>query len=183
MSKEIWKDISGYEGMYQVSNFGNVKSLTREIMNRGVKQQIKERLLRQNNKGGYLFVVLSKEGKTKSFAVHRLVAEEFIQNPENKPQVSHLDENPLNNNVLNLAWATAEENCNYGKRNERVFKAGVVKPSKVSMYSKDGHFIKRFDSLCEAGRYIGKGKHHSAISACARGKRKTAYGFIWKYIN
>lgn len=67
MSKEIWKDISGYEGMYQVSNFGNVKSLTREIMNRGVKQQIKERLLRQTNKGGYLFVVLSKEGKTKKF--------------------------------------------------------------------------------------------------------------------
>lgn len=183
MNKEIWKDISGYEEMYQVSNLGNVKSLTREITNRNAKQQIKERLLKQNDKGGYLFVVLSKGGKIKSFAVHRLVAEAFIPNPENKLQVSHLDENPLNNNALNLAWATAKENCNYGKRNERVFKAGVVRPSKVSMYSKDGVFIKKFNSLCEAGLYIGKGKNHSAISACARGKRKTAYGFIWKYIN
>lgn len=179
MSKEIWKDVIGYEGSYQVSNLGRVKSVSREIFNRGVRQKIKERILKPCNKGGYLFVTLSQFGKPKTFAVHRLVAITFLPNPENKPQVNHLDENPLNNRLTNLAWATASENCNYGNRNKRVFKIGVVKPRSVSMYSIEGELLHSFSSIAEASIFLGKSP--SCISACAGGKRKKAHGYIWKY--
>lgn len=177
-NKEVWIDISGYEGMYQVSNLGNVRSVSRKIINRGCVQQIKGRVLKQGNRGGYLYVILSKNGKIKSFSIHQLVAKHFIPNPQNKPQVNHLDENPLNNNYSNLAWVTSKENNNYGNRNKRVFEAGIVKPKRVSMYSKDGQLLRSFSSIKEASAFIGKG--HSGIAACARGERKTAYGFIWK---
>lgn len=120
---EIWKDIAGYEGLYQVSNLGSVKSIDRKVFG-------KEHLFVQFKKGkikkahlsgkGYLKVVLYKENKPKRCYVHRLVAETFLNNPNNLPQVNHKDENKLNNNVSNLEWCTNKYNCNYGTKNERM---------------------------------------------------------------
>ena len=109
--KEIWKDIKGYEGLYQVSNLGRVKRVTTG------------RVLKQfPNKQGYLLVSLCKTGKQKSFAIHRLVAQAFILKPENKPEVNHIDEDKTNNMVSNLEWCTRVENNNYGTRTERISK-------------------------------------------------------------
>lgn len=101
------KDIKGYEGLYKVDNFGNVYSLPRKTTKGGkLKQQI--------NKRNYCRVVLCKNNIAKAFSVHRLVAQAFIPNPQNFPQVNHKDENPRNNCVSNLEWCTAKYNCNYG---------------------------------------------------------------------
>ena len=109
-----WKDIPGYEGLYQVSNLGEIKSLN--YRNTGKEKIIKPR----KNKGGYLRVVLCKNGKQKDFLVHRLVAVAFIPNHNNYNQVNHKDENPSNNNVNNLEWCTSKYNSNYGNRNKKL---------------------------------------------------------------
>lgn len=111
MKDEIWKPIKGYEGLYEVSNLGNVKSLDRIRVYYNAK--LKGKLLKQNEtKKGYLCVRLYNNGISKSFPVHRLVALTFIENIENKDQVDHIDGNCKNNTVNNLRWATAKENCN-----------------------------------------------------------------------
>ena len=110
--QEEWKPIKGFEGLYSVSNFGNVKALERVVENNGGLQHKHERILKPNyngaNRGG---VVLCKNGKTYPRAVHRLVAEAFIPNPDGKPVVDHIDTNVRNNHVDNLRWATVRENC------------------------------------------------------------------------
>lgn len=110
---EIWKPIAGFENEYAVSNLGRVKSLERMVVHRNRTQPKHERILK-NYKGrqGYYSVVLCKDNKTYPRLVHRLVAEAFIPNPENKPCVDHIDTNPLNNYVDNLRWVTQKENCN-----------------------------------------------------------------------
>jgi hypothetical protein len=110
--KRIWKDIEGFEGRYQVSNFGEVKTLERlEECNGGIRRR-HERLLKQNfSNNKHCMVVLCKDGKTYPKLVHRLVALTFIPNPENKPVVDHIDTNPHNNRVDNLRWVTTQENC------------------------------------------------------------------------
>ena len=100
MSMEIWKDIPGYEGLYQVSNLGRVKSLCR-----------KSGEMTQHIKKGYCVVYLYKNKMTRTLSVHRLVASAFIPNPDNKPQIDHIDRNRTNNDTSNLRWATASENC------------------------------------------------------------------------
>lgn len=116
MVDEEWKDIKGFEGLYQVSNKGRVKSLDRYAYNHGKLQFRPERILKQNiQKAGRnkrCAVVLCKDGKTRSLRVHRIVAEAFIPNPENKPFIDHIDTDSTNNCVENLQWATAKENSN-----------------------------------------------------------------------
>ena len=160
---EIWRDIEGYEGLYQVSNKGRVKSL----------KCGKERILRPGIDGyGYCFIILYNDSVRKTFKLHRLVAQAFIPNLYNKPQVNHLDENKKNNCVDNLEWATAKENINYGTRNERASR-------KILQYSKSGEFIREWQGALEVERVLGIDNSH--INACCRGKRKSAGGFIWKY--
>lgn len=104
--KEIWKDIKGYEGLYQISNFGRVKSLKRMMKNRKCEEIIKKPSITNKR---YYKLPLCKYGKNKYFFIHRLVAQAFIPNFENKPTVDHIDRNKLNNNVSNLRWATYKE--------------------------------------------------------------------------
>ena len=168
---EIWKDIEGYEGLYQVSNCGRVRSLW--LGKEKVLQPVK-------HKNGYLFVSL---GRKKIISIHRLVAEAFIPNPDNLPQVNHRDENKENNNVDNLEWCDAKYNNNYGTHNKRVSDTQINdqnKSKKVIQFSKTGEFIREWPSTNECGR---NGFNQGHVAACCRGntKLKTYKGYIWKY--
>ena len=180
MNKEIWKDITGYEGLYQVSNMGRVKSLERTFINKiGRERYVKECILKPViNRDGYLLVTLCAGGKRKNLMVHRLVCEAFYDNPDNKPQVNHVNEDKTDNRVENLEWATAEENLNHGTHNERMAKS-LSKP--VGQYTRDGELIKVWQSATEAKR--GGGFNLSNISEVANGKRKSHKGFIWRYVS
>ena len=173
---EIWKDIEGYEGLYQVSNQGRVKSLERKVDNGHCIRTVPERILKPNKtKKGYQLVNLWKEGKIKRMSVHRLVAKAFLPNPENLPQVNHKDENPSNNHVDNLEWCDARYNINYGSRTERM----IEKQSKpVQQFTIDGSFVREWLSTNEAGR---NGFHQGNICDCCNGNRKQHKGFLWQY--
>ena len=150
------KDIKGYEGLYAITSCGKVWSYRS-------KKFLK--LLHRGN--GYLSVNLYKDGKMVSYSIHRLVAEAYIPNPENKPQVGHLDENPSHNWINNLEWCFAKENCNYGTHNKKLGKAVYcVELNKI------------FDTASEAARELNICNH---ISECCAGKRKTAGGYHWEY--
>lgn len=174
---EIWKDIKGYEGFYQSSTFGRARSLdTYRKSRNGTVRFCKGRILKlKTNNQGYLQVNLYKNGKVKTFRVHRLVAEAFLPNPDNLPEVNHKDENKLNNCVSNLEWCTSSYNNNYGTRIEKVSK----KQSKpVLQYTLDGKFVREWKSTAECGR---NGYNHGAVAACCRGELKKYKDFIWKY--
>lgn len=182
---ELWKDIPEYEGYYQVSNLGRVRSLDRnfDVINKfGFKQHIgqKGRILSlQKCSSGYAKVILSKDGKHKNVMVHRLVAQVFLPNPDQLPEVNHKDECIENNCVDNLEWCTSKYNANYGTRNERCYPKSQLKP--VNQYQKDGTFIRKWNSLSEAHRELGIDM--SQISAVCKHKKEyvTAGGFKWEY--
>ena len=164
--KEIWKDIKDYEGHYQVSNCGRVKSI----------KFGKERILKpKKDKYGYLHVNLYKNNIKKTYKVHRLVAEAFIDNTDNLTEVNHRDENKLNNNVDNLEWCNSKYNINFGTRNERVAEK-LSKP--VLQYTLDGEFVREWKSTIECGR---NGFNKRNVWMCCQGKRQTHKGYIWKY--
>lgn len=170
---EIFKDIEGYENLYQVSNYGNVKSLERYDR---LGHLIKEKMLNKRNIKGYLRVCLSKNGKYKLYSVHRLVAQAFLPNPDNLPCVNHKDENPLNNNEDNLEWCTVKYNTNYGTSISRRAKSHS-KP--INQYDLNGNFIRKWDSATYVEKELGF--YHNHITACCKGKLNQAYGYIWKY--
>ena len=180
--KEIWKDIKDYEGLYQVSNFGRVKSMN-------YNHSGKEKILKPGTyKSGYLYVVLYKNNKQKHFSIHRLVAEAFLEIPEDIKQyigtvylqVNHKDENKQNNNVENLEFCDIKYNSNFGTRNERIAAKNtngkLSKP--VLQYDLEGNFIKEWRSTRECER---NGFSHGAVAACCQGKLKKYKGFIFKY--
>ena len=169
---EIFKDIKGYEN-YQVSNLGNVKSL-------GNDKTRKEKILKPNKlKNNYLQVVLCKEGKRKYHLIHRLVAEAFIPNHNNLPQLNHLDEDKTNNTISNLEWCTAKYNNNYGTRNKRVAESNINNPkrSKQVLCLETGVV---YPSTHQVERQLGFAQGY--ISNACNGKLKTAYGFHWQYV-
>lgn len=112
--KEIWKDVIGYEGYYQVSNLGRIRSIDREVVDKnGVKRSIHGKIMRHTfNSDGYPAIPLCRNGVYKRLKIHRLVALAFIPNPDNLPEVSHLDETRTNNRVDNLVWSSHKDNCN-----------------------------------------------------------------------
>lgn len=156
-----WKDIEGYEGLYQVSEYGDVMSIGYG----------KKRLLKAyKSSNDYLCVALHQNGTRKQCLVHRLVATAFCERAEGFNIVNHLDENKLNNHYSNLEWCSYEYNNNYGTRNDRIKKQ--VKCIELDMV---------YDSVAEAAEYTGA--YTSNISACCRGRYKTAGGYHWEYVD
>ena len=165
MKKEYWKPVVGYEGLYEVSNWGRVKSL----------KFGKERILKQSIRHGYYIVCLSKNGIVKSYYVHRLVAEVFLPNPNNYKEVNHKDENKTNNVVTNLEWCDRLYNVRYGTGIERRSK---TQSKTVLQYDLNGNLIKEWKSVAECGI---NGYNYGNVAACCRGELKTYKGFIWRY--
>ena len=165
--KEIWKDIKGYENLYQISNLGRVRN-----------NKSKKILKICTNKYGYMVCCLHNK-KQQIKKVHRLVAEAFIPNPQKLPQVNHKDENKTNNNVNNLEWCSNKYNCNYGTRGERIGKKLSMVLKKKIVQKQDNKIIKIWDSAKEAEEQT-KIKR-SDICRCCKGIRKKAGGYSWEY--
>lgn len=184
MSIEIWKDLKGYENIYQVSNLGRVKSLSRYVYNGKGYYLKKEKICCQRqNKKGYLMVDLVKHGNniSRPFLVHRLVAIAFIENIHSKPQINHIDGNKQNNNVENLEW------CDNSQNQKHAYKLGLNKRSEnagrekrpVCLYNSNMDLIKEFNSIAETTRWLNCAS--SNVRLCCENKRKTVNGYIAKY--
>ena len=164
---EEWKDIKGYEGLYQVSNLGRVKSF----------QDGSERILKRGtHRYCYMMIVLCKHGKVKNFRIHPLVAEAFITNPEHKPQVNHIDEDKTNNAASNLEWVTAKENVNHGTRNQRSSKKQGMKIKAIDIATGEWN---EYHSQGECARQLGIKQPN--INMCLKGKLKHVGGYIFEY--
>jgi hypothetical protein len=179
--KELWKDIEGYEGLYQVSNMGRVKALAKKTKTWTGTKSWPERILKPIiQHSGYAHVGLWRQQKCKQSRVHRLVAAAFCMNddPVHKTQVNHLNENKLDNRASNLCWATPQENTCYGTGIARRI---YGRERAVECYSSDG-VVERFRSQAEANAWCGIARNDGHIAACCKGRQKTAYGYRWRYI-
>lgn len=179
--EEIWKDVVGYEGYYQVSNLGNVRSIDRYVKGNGLtaeKQLKKGKMLKQFLKQGAWSVTLRKEGTYKFRYTYRLVAEAFIPNPNNLPLINHIDEDRTNPRVDNLEWCDYSYNITYNEASKR---AGKSRNKKVIQYDKEMNEIARYDSVGDAAKAVGA--HQQNISQSCSGKQGPCRGFIWKYAN
>lgn len=169
LAGEEFRDVVGYDGLYQVSNIGRILSCVDKPYNKIMYPQIYDR--------GYVKILLTKNGKHKLESVHRLVALAFIHNPENKPCVNHIDENPSNNNLQNLNWMTNKENSNWGTGKLR---AAIAQGKPVEQIDiKTGEVVNTFWAIFEAGRQTGI--NISTISEVCLGKCKTVGGYYWKF--
>lgn len=191
--KEEWKDIKGFEGRYQISNFGRIKSLERTFVysasnQTGVEFESQkycpEKTIKPYARSGYLHIQLKKHSRSYNFSIHRLVAEHFIPNPENLPFVNHIDENKQNNRVDNLEWCTAKHNANHGTRNKRIAEKLKNNPMfyiPVLCYDLKNNFVGRYESAVAAGKELNVSP--SEVTACCRMYygRVSAGGYKWKY--
>lgn len=193
---EIWKDIPEWKGVYQASSFGRIKSLQRVVVCRnGINMSVSEKIMQPClNTHGYYIVLFKNKGRKKTSTVHRLIAETFIQNTENKRTVNHKNGIKIDNRLENLEWATMKENnihayeiglkkipngkdCHwlYGKTG----KNSLVSKSIIQM-DLNGKIIKKYDSLIDAVRDIGL-RDSSGITKCAQGKLKSSGGYKWRF--
>lgn len=176
---EEWRDVQGYECLYQVSNLGRVKSLDRMVDNGKGKRFAKGTILaykKAGSDGQYDSVSLCRDGKIKYCTVHRLVANAFIPNNENLPEVNHKDENTHNNCVDNLEWCTRLYNTNYGTHNEKLSK---TKSMAIIQENLDGMPIGLFSSAKSASKALGFAQ--SGITHACNGRLKTYKGYKWRY--
>lgn len=176
--KEIWKDIKGYEGLYMVSNLGRIKSIDRTVIQQGREQKYSGRIIQPYvNNSGYLMVSISRGNNKKRFTVHYLVASAFIPNPHNFPQINHINENKLDNNVSNLEWCSIKYNINYGTC---TYRRAIKMGKGVARYKKDGQLVDMYYSIHEACRKTGIAR--ASISSCLKGRMITAGNCFWKII-
>ena len=198
----MWKDVVGYEGLYQVSDSGEIKSLFRYARCRGGFRSVKESILKPMTANlGYKQVVLCKDLTYKKLFIHRLVAEAFIPNPLNLPCINHKDANPSNNNVDNLEWCTYKYNSNYYICKERqrlhmlnryqndpefleackqrLYECHKKLSKKVCQIDLTGNLVNIWDSASstDSGGFL-----HSDVIQCANHKRRTHRGFIWVWL-
>lgn len=175
MQKEIWKDIKNYEGLYQVSNFGNVKSL---VFKNNIVTKKRQKVISQNIKSDNRCIVhLYKDCKRKAFLVHRLVANAFLENKNNLPQINHKDGNPRNNNINNLEWCSASYNCKHSYINDlsKLKSYNISKMKKI--IRNDG---KVYNNSYDASKELN-------VSVCSirdvlKGRIKTCKGYKFNYV-
>ncbi len=189
--EEIWKDIAGYEGKYEVSNLGRVRGVERKttLCNQHGEFQRKEhgRIKSQcmNRKDGYRNVRLYRDGKERTLYVHRLVAQAFIPNPDNLPEVNHKDEDTTNNRVDNLEWCSSKYNSNYGVGS---LVRHQQKSYRVARIDKDGNILREYPSLLEAARQTGEAIRTIRMQCTKKTKLKSESKksklvfYRWKFI-
>ena len=165
--KEIWKDIKGYEGIYQVSNLGRIKRVETDRILKPLKHT-----------KGYLNIGLYKNHTASKKLIHRLVAQAFIPNSENKPEINHIDEDKANNRVNNLEWSTRKENNNYGTHNDRMSKTQSIPIIATNLETGDST---EFYGTNECARQLGLYQQH--ITSVLKGRLKQTGGYTFKYIN
>lgn len=187
--EEIWKDIPEYEGLYQVSNLGRVKALPKYCFNGSVDWLMGERILKPLEIHIYVYVCLYKDKKYRRRSIHQLVAEAFIPNPENKPDIDHINTIRADNRAKNLRWVTKSENMNNPLTRIRLSESKKGNPQPkgknnnrsrlILQYTLDGKFLKEWHGSREIVRALGG--DNSYIIKCCKGLYPHAYGFIWKY--
>ncbi len=182
---EIWKDVNGYEGLYQVSNYGRIKSI-KYTNHKGKKPII---LKQSKSNSGYYHVQIYKNRISSTRTVHSLVAKAFIPNPLCKSEINHIDGDKANNTVSNLEWVTRSENIRHS------FNIGThvppmtgrhdlnKRPRPIAQYDKNGNFIRAWKSISEASKSIDGKNHSTGIYCCATGRHKSANGYMWRYIS
>lgn len=195
MQNEYWKSVVGFEGFYEVSNYGKVRSIERYVKQSGHLRFVPQKMKQETvNRSGYPVVTLCKDRKSRQYLIHRLVAEAFIPNPDNKPFVDHINTNIKDYRVENLRWVTAKENANnkltlvhcrentYTKeRTDKILETKRGKsykgaPKRVFQFTKDGVFIKEYSSVAEAIREIGK---NIGIYRALNDPTMSAGGYLW----
>ena len=193
LMEEVWKDVFEYVGLYQVSNYGRVRSVDRLVVHGNHLKLVKGRILKMRLAGrGYYVVQLSKNGNVSPFNVHRLVGKTFLENPNNLPQINHKDECKTNNFVWvnpdgsvdesksNLEWCTHNYNLNYGSHNTNISEHKKGKNTKqVLQFTTDGTLVKEWDSITEAAK--ANGLYAQNISGVLHCHQATCGGYIWKY--
>lgn len=195
MQEEIWRPVKGFEGYYEVSNLGKVRSVERYVKQSNHLRYVPPRIKKENvSRHGYPFVTLCKNRRSRHYLIHRLVAEAFIPNPKNKPYVDHINTNPLDYSIDNLRWVTAKENANNNltkkhcrdntytpERTQKMLDTKRARscygsPKRVYQYTKDGKFVREYNSINEAKKSMGS---NIGIARALNDNTQSAGGYLW----